>query len=432
VNFDAGDLMVQVLFKYICGRVGFEGADKFRQPFAFLLTRDVPVVAGQEEPKEANQVEQQLGVQPLQSALLSMKTLPEFQVVLSVEDINRFKLNLKKQSEPEILAAAEFLVQILKCLQQRHLGLKQKDQQEDTDLTLVDAGEKWLDARIPKGLRYLKLTKLCYIHSLASILIEKYNDRCFLFADLPGELDEEFSPEIRADCDKISALLLAARSDDLSVWRQVIQTLTEFFLEPETQNQLQACLGGQTIRQIFAKNLQLFSFNLPLKFIETLVPNSIHAEHYANYMRFLHRICGDLGSYKKKLEKAKSMGNFYKEKVPVDVEAVQVALVEAEPILEPGPLQENREPAGEDLQDLYISEMPADLMQNIVPIKNLLPTPTDTRFASATGEFTSKEGKQEIEPPEVGTPSPIHSAQSAPLSVEATNNKVSGIQVCGS
>eukprot|EP01114_Cavostelium_apophysatum_P014001 TRINITY_DN3512_c0_g1_i9.p1 TRINITY_DN3512_c0_g1~~TRINITY_DN3512_c0_g1_i9.p1 ORF type:complete len:5234 (+),score=1501.00 TRINITY_DN3512_c0_g1_i9:231-15932(+) len=332
-----------ILRCFISGRATFENVEStFRTPFSFLLRRstqqndenaEIQEISTKDQAEEARRALQQTGSKSLRQIALSVKSYPELCSPLEniASEMPLVKLNLKGKSEEELSEAIDFLTSVLQHVKQQLASHENIDYRKET----IDSAFAWLQ-RKPKSLRNLRHLKLSKIHHLSLYLVEKYNDKSFLFQDVSAQLDQDLGDVVRLAFATLESDVSSFSSvEDLELWKDVVQTVYQTLMEPEVRLRVQANSGKSLRKEVIREEFLGWTHNLPLSVLDRILPEIVVADNYAPYMRFLNRLLGELWKKHQEfssLKEQKGITRPYQELVPEGVRSVQIELVHGEQI----------------------------------------------------------------------------------------------------
>ena len=276
---------------------------------------------------------QHLGIRPLHRLALKIVAGQRFGKKIPEQALNRIYFSLKDCKEDSLLTAADFLIQVIKYVFfppkysfSRYLMQPDMEKEKDLHLFTLDTAAELLQTKLPDVLKKLRNIELSCIKDFAMILVEKYEEKEYLFTGSVAQFNEPLPDDAK---DILALLEDSIKTEEAAYWVTILQSIIELLSSAQSRNMLQTALNHRknTMRIIFSDQIKALSYNMPIKDLERVLPESIRADHYTAYMRTIHRICGALMINSHKTKKNKVKSEVYSEKVPKEVEFAQVIRV---------------------------------------------------------------------------------------------------------
>ena len=235
------------------------------------------------------------------------------------------------------------------------------------NLTLKQAANELLQTNLPSFLSTInQFIKLSNLKSFATIIIDKYEEKDYLFANSTSLLNDTLPTDIKEQLKELETQLTSKNSsmENRKHYVSLLQSLIELLTSASSKNTLIAASNSpkkNSIREIFSEEIRILSFNLPINDIDSCLPNKLKASHYTSYMRFIHRLCGTL-MIQSQADKPKMAGktqNVYVEKVPIEVERNQLKMNGCDAVPDPDSFiieEQNNEEKTEINEEIQMKE----------------------------------------------------------------------------
>jgi hypothetical protein len=210
----------------------------------------------------------------------------------------------------------------------------QPDMEKEKDLhsfTLDTAATDLLQTKLPDVLKKLRNIELACIKDFAMILVEKYEEKEYLFTGSVAQFNEPLPEDAKEQLVELEeSICNNLKIEESAHWVIVLQAIIELLGSAQSKNMLQTALNQRrnNMRSIFHDQIKALSYNMPVRDLERALPENVRANHYTAYMRTVHRICGALmiNSQRNKSKNPKNAHqSAYAEKVPKEVEFAQVS-----------------------------------------------------------------------------------------------------------
>ena len=275
---------------------------------------------------------------PLHRLALSIAVGQRFDQKIKEEDNRRVERILKGCQEQQLLQTGEFLIQVIKYLKRPEAAQEKTLQDLNLEKIAIE-----IQTELPQLLKKLKDLSLAHIRELSMIIVEKYEEKEYLFSGGHAQADEPLPKQVKEHLKDLENKLIHKKASvfETNNWIRIFEGLLKLLSDVKCKNMIEIALSKsqKQLKTVIAAEIEKLVLTIgeeSIQAIEIALPQEVEAAHYTSYMRNIHRLCGALMIQAQRLA-SKTSRKVYVEKIPDELDRSTQFIMKGTEIVPPPP-----------------------------------------------------------------------------------------------